>query len=84
MLALRRRDVADLNQLARSLMDADGRLGRERLRVAEREFAVGDRIVCLRNNTVLGVKNGTTGTVERVDVERRTLAIATDRGPRST
>src|SRR5919197_1876830 len=41
----------------------------------------GDRIVCLRNNTVLGVKNGTTGTVERVDVERRTLAIATDRGP---
>ena len=81
MLALRRRDVADLNQLARSLMDADGRLGRERLRVAEREFAVGDRIVCLRNNTVLGVKNGTTGTVERVDVERRTLAIATDRGP---
>jgi conjugative relaxase-like TrwC/TraI family protein len=81
MLALRRRDVADLNQLARSLMDADGRLGKERLGVAEREFAVGDRIVCLRNNTVLGVKNGTTGTVERVDVERRTLAIATDRGP---
>ncbi len=60
MLALRRRDVADLNQLARSLMDADGRLGRERLSVAEREFAVGDRVVCLRNNTVLGVKNGTT------------------------
>ena len=28
MLALRRRDVADLNQLARSLMDTDGRLGR--------------------------------------------------------
>src|SRR6266516_1314926 len=81
MLALRRRDVADLNQLARSLMDADGRLGRERLSVAEREFAVGDRVVCLRNNTVLGVKNGTTGTVERVDVERRMLAIATDRGP---
>jgi hypothetical protein len=27
--------------------DADGRLGRERLRVAKREFAAGDRIVCL-------------------------------------
>ena len=81
MLALRRRDVADLNQLARSLMDADGRLGKERLTFAEREFAVGDRVVCLRNNTVLGVKNGTTGTVERVDVGRRTLAVATDRGP---
>lgn len=81
MLALRRRDVAELNQLARQLMDADGRLGRERLTIAEREFAVGDRVVCLRNNTVLGVKNGTTGSVERVDVERRRVTVATDRGP---
>src|SRR5204862_276387 len=81
MLALRRRDVADLNQLARQLMDTDGRLGRERLRVAEREFAAGDRIVCLRNNTLLGVKNGTTGTVEGVDPGRRTLTVATDRRP---
>jgi hypothetical protein len=81
MLALRRRDVADLNQFARSLMDADGRLGSERLTLEEREFAVGDRIVCLRNNGVLGVKNGTTGTVERLDLGRRTLAVATDRGP---
>src|ERR671937_155725 len=81
MLALRRRDVADLNQLARSLMDADGRLSKPRLSAAERDFAVGDRIVCLRNNTVLGVKNGTTGTIEAIDVERRSLAIATDRGP---
>jgi conjugative relaxase-like TrwC/TraI family protein len=80
MLALRRRDVADLNQLARSLMEADGRLGSKRLTLADREFAVGDRVVCLRNNTMLGVKNGTTGTVERVDLGRRTLALATDRG----
>lgn len=81
MLALRRRDVADLNQLARQLMDADGRLGEERLRVREREVAAGDRVVCLRNSDVLGVKNGTTGTVERVDLERRTLILDTDRGP---
>ena len=81
MLALRRRDVADLNQLARQLMDADGRLGKQRLSVAEREFAAGDRIVCLRNNSVLGVKNGTTGTIEHVDPPRGTLTIATDRGP---
>jgi hypothetical protein len=81
MLALRRRDVADLNQLARQLMDADGRLGRERLCVSEREFAAGDRVVCLRNSDRLGVKNGTTGTVQRIDTERRTLTLATDRGP---
>jgi conjugative relaxase-like TrwC/TraI family protein len=81
MLALRRGDVADLNQLARSLMDAAGWLGKERLAVAEREFAAGDRVVCLRNSDVLGVKNGTRGTVERVDATRRTLVVATDRGP---
>ena len=81
MLALRRSDVADLNQLARSLMDAAGRLGKQRLVVAEREFATGDRVVCLRNSDVLGVKNGTRGTVEQIDSERRTLVVATDRGP---
>ena len=81
MLALRRSDVADLNQLARSLMDTAGRLGKERLVIAEREFAAGDRVVCLRNSDVLGVKNGTRGTVERIDSERRTLVVATDRGP---
>jgi hypothetical protein len=81
MLALRRGDVADLNQLARSLMDTAGRLGKERLVVAEREFAAGDRVVCLRNSDVLGVKNGTRGTVERTDSERRALVVKTDRGP---
>jgi hypothetical protein len=49
--------------------------------VATCEFASGDRVVCLRNNTVLGVKNGTTGTIERVDPGRRTLTLATNRGP---
>ena len=81
MLALRRRDVTDLNQLARQLMDTDGRLGKERLSLAGGEFAVGDRVICLRNNATLDVKNGTTGTIERVDPDRRTLTLATDRGP---
>jgi conjugative relaxase-like TrwC/TraI family protein len=81
MLALRRRDVADLNQFARSLMDADGRLGKQRLTMADREFAAGDRVVCLRNSDSLGVKNGTRGTVEQVDRDRRTVTLATDRGP---
>ncbi len=82
MLALRRRDVDDLNQFARSLMDADGRLGEERLTVAGREYAVGDRVVCLRNSDNLGVKNGTRGTVQQVDCDSRTVTVATDRGPR--
>ena len=81
MLAVRRSDVGDLNELARSLMDAAGRLGKERLLISEREFATGDRIVCLRNSDALGVKNGTRGTIDRIDSERTTLVVATDRGP---
>jgi conjugative relaxase-like TrwC/TraI family protein len=80
MLALRRSDVNDLNQLARSLMNTAGQLGKQRLVVGEREFATGDRVVCLRNSDFLGVKNGTRGTIERIDPEARTVVVATDRG----
>jgi conjugative relaxase-like TrwC/TraI family protein len=82
MIALRRRDVAELNALARGLMESNGRLGRERLTSAGREFAAGDRVVCLRNSDRLGVKNGTRGTIERVDPRSGTLTISTDRGDR--
>jgi conjugative relaxase-like TrwC/TraI family protein len=84
MIALRRRDVAELNTLGRTLMDSHGRLGPERISVSGREFAAGDRIVCLRNSDLLGVRNGTRATVEVVDVEGRTLGVATDRGDRLT
>jgi hypothetical protein len=79
MIALRRRDVAELNALARGLMATNGKLGRDRVTVAGREFAAGDRVVCLRNSDRLGVKNGTRGTVERVDKAGATLTVATDR-----
>jgi hypothetical protein len=82
MIALQRRDVAELNALARALMEADGRLGAERLETPQGEFASGDRIVCRRNSDRLGVRNGTRGAVERVDPNDRTLAVVTDRGDR--
>jgi hypothetical protein len=80
MIALRRVDVAALNDAARSLMEAEGRLGAERLELAGREFAVGDRIVCRRNADALGVRNGTRGTIADVDRKERTLTVASDRG----
>jgi conjugative relaxase-like TrwC/TraI family protein len=82
MIALRRRDVAELNTLARALMEADGRLGAERLESPQGEFAPGDRIVCRRNSDRLGVRNGTRGAVEHLDRHNRTLAVVTDRGDR--
>src|SRR6266566_3883485 len=53
MIVLRRRDVAELNALARTLMESHGRLGRDRVSIAGSEFASGDRIVCLRNSEAL-------------------------------
>jgi hypothetical protein len=82
MIALRRRDVAELNALARTLMDTHGRLGRDRLVIGGSEYAEGDRIVCLRNSDALGVKNGTRGTVERVDPRTGAMLLASDRGDR--
>jgi conjugative relaxase-like TrwC/TraI family protein len=80
MIALRRADVAELNAAARTLMEAEGKLGKERLEVAGRDFSVGDRIVCRRNADALGVRNGTRGTVTALDPGGGALTVATDRG----
>jgi conjugative relaxase-like TrwC/TraI family protein len=80
MIAFERRDVAELNALARALMRANGSLGDHELVTSRSSFAIGDRVVCLRNNDRLGVKNGTRGTVEDVDLARRRLALRSDNG----
>jgi conjugative relaxase-like TrwC/TraI family protein len=82
MLANRRADVAELNALARTLMEREGRLGAECLIFARREFRAGDRILCRRNSDTLGVRNGTRGTVSSVEPKRGTLVVETDRGNR--
>lgn len=80
MVALRRRDVADLNARARALMTAAGRLGPDTLHVAGRPFAVGDHVVCLANARRIGVLNGTRGIVTDLDVEAGQLWLRTHRG----
>ena len=50
-----------------------GASGHDRLAIADREFAAGDRVVCLRNSDRLGVKNGTRGTVDTSTANARTL-----------
>jgi conjugative relaxase-like TrwC/TraI family protein len=82
MIALHLADATELNVAARVLMEAEGRLGEERLEVTGLDFAVGDRIVCRRNTDALDVRNGTRGRVAALDLERETLTVATDRGGR--
>jgi hypothetical protein len=80
MLAARRVDVADLNARARVRMQAAGKLAADPLRVVGREFAVGDRVLMLRNAYRLGVLNGTRGTVLSVDHAHGSLAVRADDG----
>ena len=74
ILACTRSEVAELNALARERLRAGGELGAEH-QVAtergERGFAAGDRLMFLRNERGLGVKNGTLGTVEGVEAGGR-------------
>ncbi len=80
ILAHDRADVAALNALARAALDDAGQLGTERLVAHGREWAPGDRLVCRRNDyrPGLDVRNGTRGTVERVDAGAGSLTLRAD------
>jgi conjugative relaxase-like TrwC/TraI family protein len=79
MIAHRRTDVAELNAVARTLLDREGRLGPDRLRLdSGLELAVGDRVLCTRNDRTFGVCNGQRGTVVDIDVQQRAVVVELD------
>ena len=74
-------EVRELNEAARERMRASGDLGDEvRIKTerGDRDFAAGDRIMFLRNERSMEVKNGTLGTVERIS--ENSMAVRTDDG----
>jgi hypothetical protein len=76
-------EVRELNQEARGRMRATGELGTDTSVTVERgrrDFAAGDRIMFLRNERSMGVKNGTLGTLEQVSETR--MAVRLDGGNR--
>jgi Ti-type conjugative transfer relaxase TraA len=76
-----RDEVAELNSLARDRLRQHHELGIEhRIETSrgERLFASGDRIMFLRNERGLGVKNGSLGVVESVSTTR--MAVLMDDG----
>jgi Ti-type conjugative transfer relaxase TraA len=81
MLAHTREEVRLLNELARERVHASGRLGDDvaiQTERGERKFAAGDRVMFLRNERGLGVKNGTLGQVQ--SVTRARMAVMLDDG----
>ncbi|MFA7585188.1 MAG: Ti-type conjugative transfer relaxase TraA [Novosphingobium sp.] len=74
-------EVRELNQAARGRLREAGELGDDVLVKTERgdrHFAAGDRVMFLRNERGLEVKNGTLGTIEQVD--QRGMTVRTDDG----
>ncbi|MEQ1550836.1 Ti-type conjugative transfer relaxase TraA [Sphingorhabdus sp.] len=74
-------EVRELNEAARGRMRVAGGLGDDvsiKAERGERQFASGDRIMFLRNERGLGVKNGTLGIVEQVTPQ--SMAVRTDDG----
>jgi len=80
MLALHQGDVDDLNQLARTRLQAAGELAGPELETAGRAFAVGDEVLALRNDRRIGVTNGTRGRITGVDLEAGAVTVGTDTG----
>ena len=81
MYASRRDDVDSLNALARAELRRRGRLGPDVLEVpGSSGFALGDEVVCLRNDPVIDVTNGTFGRVARL--EQGDLVLETSNGER--
>jgi conjugative relaxase-like TrwC/TraI family protein len=79
VLAARRDEVGRLNTYCQQVLAKHGRLGAERLRIEDREVAIGDRVVCGHNALrQLGIANGSRGIVTALDPRARTLTIQLD------
>ena len=83
MMATRNTDVDDLNRRAHRLLDDHGHLWGDPLMIDGRPFQVGDRVVCLRNDRRVAVRNGTVGDITMIDPHDRTLTINTADGART-
>ncbi len=73
-----RDEVQALNELARERLRRAGQLGEDvaiKAERGERLFAPGDRVMFLKNERSLGVKNGSVGTVESVSTARMAVML---------
>ena len=78
ILAHTRADVAELNGLARVRLRDAGELGHDQAVQTgrgERAFAAGDRLMFLKNERSMDVKNGTLGTVEHIEGDRLSVRL---------
>ena len=82
MVATNLRAVDDLNDRARQLLQSEGQLNPDMVRIGRRAFTAGDVVLALRNDYHLDVLNGTRGIIERIDPQEQALQVLTDDGRR--
>jgi conjugative relaxase-like TrwC/TraI family protein len=80
MLAGRRADVAELNLCGHVRAEAAGYLDGPTLGVGGVPIRAGDKVMMLRNDRRLGVRNGNRGVVIDVDLDERTVHVRLARG----
>lgn len=81
ILAYTRKDVQELNEMARDLRRSNNELGQDYIIKTERgdrQFADADRIYFLKNERSLGVMNGTLGTIEKIEGHQITVRLDKD------
>lgn len=82
MLSYTRKDVQELNEMARGLRKENNELGEDHVISTERglrQFARGDRVYFLENERLnLDVKNGTLGTLEKIEGKELTIRLDRD------
>lgn len=83
LIAHQNQTVTALNTLARQTRQSDDVLHGPTTVAAGREYQAGDRVVCLKNRSPLGVLNGDLATITTVDPDHQTLTIRLDRNQKS-
>jgi len=78
ILAFRKDDVKQLNERIHKELKANGELGKSTI-IKGVEYSENDRFVFLENNKQLGVKNGTIGTIEKIQGDEFQIRLDSDR-----
>jgi ATP-dependent exoDNAse (exonuclease V) alpha subunit len=84
MLSYTRKDAQELNHIARDLRQKLGELGEEHVlqtSKGSKKFAENDRVYFLKNDRHMCVKNGSLGTIEKIEGNQLTIKLDKDNAP---
>lgn len=78
MIASTRKEVEQLNQLAREQLKESGKISEEEVLIAGKKYSEDERVIFTKNNYVSNYKNGTAGIIE--EINGNNVSVRTDEG----